>query len=41
MEYSIHNDLVQVRIQQSSVTGMLILKMQIGEEYWYGKVWVE
>jgi hypothetical protein len=41
MEYSIQNDLVQVKINQGSATGMLVLKMQIGEAYWYGKVWVE
>jgi len=41
LEISIHSELVQVKLKQGTVRGMVILKMQIGEEYWYGKVWVE
>lgn len=41
LEISNHAELLQVKLKQGSVRGMVVLKMQIGEEYWYGKVWVE
>jgi hypothetical protein len=41
LEISIHSELLQVKLKQGSVRGMVVLKMQIGEEDWYGKIWVE
>jgi hypothetical protein len=41
LEISNQSELLQVKLKQGSVRGMVVLKMQIGEEYWYGKVWVE
>jgi hypothetical protein len=41
LEISNQSELLQVKLKQGSIRGMVVLKMQIGEEYWYGKVWVE
>jgi hypothetical protein len=41
LEISNQSELLQVKLKQGFVRGMVVLKMQIGEEYWYGKVWVE
>jgi len=41
LEISNQSELLQVKLKQGSVRGMVVLKMLYGEEYWYGKVWVE